>query len=102
MSQSPPTLSEFNAQVASLVDQFGPAAFCAMPGERPEYTLFVEDARVIAEPRSAPRYPYGLHCELRTGLPDDQVADYLNKWLTTGEAYKEFLGMNVCRYNCQD
>jgi hypothetical protein len=100
MSQSPPTPSEFNAQVASLVEELGPAAFCAAPGQRPEYTLFVEDKQVVAEPRNAPRYPYGLYCEIRTGLSDDQIADYLNKWLTTGGAYEEFLGMNVCRFNC--
>jgi hypothetical protein len=100
MSQGPPSQSEFNAQVASLIEQHGPASFCAPPGQRPEYTLFVEERQVIAEPRNAPRYPYGLYCEIRTGLSDDKVADSLSKWLTSGEAYEAFLGMNICRYNC--
>ena len=100
MNQSPPSLSDFNAQVTSLVEQFGAAAFCAPSGRFPEYTLFVDDDRVIAEPRGAPRHPYGVFCEISNELSESQITDRLNKWLETGEAYEEFLGMNVCRYNC--
>ena len=95
MIQNPPSQSDFNAQVGSLIDQLGSAAFCARPGHRPEYTLFVDDNRVVAESRDAPRYPYGLYCEIHTGLSDSEVANYLNKWLTTGQAYETFLSMNV-------
>ncbi|MES9960117.1 MAG: hypothetical protein ABW089_06770 [Sedimenticola sp.] len=100
MNQSPPSLTEFNSQVADLVERLGAGAFCASPGQHPEYTLFVENNQVIAEPRSAPRHPYGVYCSISAGLSAEKMAERLNKWLTTGEAYQEFLAMNVCRYNC--
>lgn len=100
MPHTPPSLSEFNAQVTSLVNQFGAAAFCAPTGKQPDYTLFVEDDQVIAESRGAPRHPYGVYCEVGAGLSESQMADKLSSWLTTGQAYQQFLGMNVCRYNC--
>lgn len=100
MNENPPDLAEFNTQVASLIEQLGAAAFCAPPGLSAEYSLFVEGDQVIAEPRGAPRHPYGVHCEISAGLSDSQIVDRFNKWLETGEAYEEFLGMNVCRYNC--
>lgn len=101
MSQSsPPSPEEFNTQVARLVKQLGASAFCALPGQLPEYTLFVEDGQVIAEPKYAPRHPYGVHCEISREMSEDQAADYVYRWLSTGAAYQEFLGMNVCRYNC--
>jgi hypothetical protein len=44
-----------------------------------------------------PRYPYGFYCQVRDGLSDSQMAERLDSWLKSGEAYQEFLAMNVCR-----
>jgi len=100
MGQNPPSLTEFNKQVSDLIERFGATAFCAASDQFPEYTLFVEENKVIAEPRNAPRHPYGVYCNISVGLSDAEMAEQLNRWLTTGEAYQEFLAMNVCRYNC--
>ena len=100
MSDAPPDISEFNAQAALLIEQLGAAAFCALPGQMSDYTLFVEGSNVIAESRGAPRHPYGVSCEINAGLSDDQLSELVTEWLDSGEAYQAFLGMNVCRYNC--
>ena len=100
MSEKPPSLAEFNVQVAGLVESLGAAAFCAPAGQTPEYSLFVEEGRVIAEPKSSPRHPYGVYCEISDGLSAAGMSERVKEWVKNGEAYDEFLGMIVCRYNC--
>ncbi|MEW8579691.1 MAG: hypothetical protein AB2591_05085 [Candidatus Thiodiazotropha sp.] len=100
MSHSPPTVTEFYGQVTGLIAELGAAAFCASPGGLPQFTLFVDGNRVIAEPRNAPRHPYGVYCTLSEGLTEEQLTEHLHKWLNSGEAYQQFLSMNLCRYNC--
>ena len=100
MSQTPPSQTEFNTQVTALIEQHGAAAFCASPGQHPDYTLFVDEQTVVAEPRNAPRHPYGIYCHLTAELSEAEMGQRVKKWLETGEAYQEFLAMNVCRYNC--
>ncbi|MEW8338679.1 MAG: hypothetical protein AB2708_02445 [Candidatus Thiodiazotropha taylori] len=99
MSQ-PPSRNEFDAQAAELINELGATAFCAPPGKMPDYTLFVDDNRVIAEPRSGPRHPYGIHCEVREGVTQSQMGEALHTWLESGEAYEAFISTNVCRFNC--
>ncbi|MBW9258800.1 MAG: hypothetical protein K1562_14400 [Candidatus Thiodiazotropha sp. (ex. Lucinisca nassula)] len=99
MSQ-PPSRDEFNAQAAELIKALGAAAFCAPSGKTPAYTLFVDEERVIAEPKSAPRHPYGIHYEIREGDTGSQVEEALKQWLDSGEAYEAFISTNVCRFNC--
>jgi hypothetical protein len=38
--------------------------------------------------------------ELEQPLPDADIDPKIRKWLEQGEAYEDYLGMNVCRYNC--
>jgi hypothetical protein len=54
MNQDPPELADFNSQVEDLITQYGAAAFCTSSGQSPTYVLFVEEDKVIAEPRNAP------------------------------------------------
>jgi hypothetical protein len=100
MNQTPPSLTDFNTQAMRLIEQHGAAAFCAATDRHPDFTLFVDDNQVVAEPRNAPRHPYGIYCRLNSGCSEDDISERVNEWLTTGEAYQEFLAMNVCRYNC--
>ncbi|ODB89656.1 hypothetical protein A3194_10920 [Candidatus Thiodiazotropha endoloripes] len=100
MSQTPPSRDEFNAQATELINELGTTAFCAPPGKMPDYTLFVDDNRVIAEPRGEPRHPYGIHCEVPEGMTQPQMDEALQKWLESGEAYEAFISTNVCRFNC--
>lgn len=100
MNQSPPSLTDFNTQVEALIADYGAAAFCAPEDQTPEFSLFVEDLQVIAEPRNAPRHPYGIYCRVKSGSTEQAMAQRLDSWLKSGEAYQEFLAMNVCRYNC--
>ena len=100
MINSPPSPTEFNDQVIALIKQYGESAFCSSSGQLPDFTLFVEDQTVIAEPRNAPRHPYGLFCTINPQSSETQVNEHIHKWLESGEAYKEFMVMNVCRYNC--
>ena len=100
MTQSPPERSDFNAEVTALVAQHGACAFCGSENTPPAYVLFVEGNRVIAEPKDGPRYPYGFYCQIVDGLSELEQTRRLESWVDSGEAYQEFLAMNVCRYNC--
>lgn len=100
MSQNPPSLEDFNTQVEALIAQFGAGTFCATEGMSPDYSLFVEEDQVIAEPRTGPRHAYGFFCTVKGGLNESEMGLAMEKWLQSGEAYQEFLAMNVCRYNC--
>ena len=96
----PLTLTGFNLQVKALLARYGAEAFAAPIGQLPRYTLFVEGGEVMAEASDSPRFRYGAFCELGHSVPADAVADHVRKWLQGGEAYDNYLGMNVCRYNC--
>ena len=97
MSQHPPSQTDFDRQVDALFDQYGECAFAALEGQLPSYTLFVEGDQVIAEPRTSPRHRYGAFCELDRPLGDAEIKIRVRQWLTRGEAYQRFLGMNCCR-----
>ena len=96
----PLTETCFNTQVDGLLELLGAAAFTALPGRLPAYTLFVEMGTVLAEPRESPRHPYGAYCEILHPLTDAALQQQVAQWLTSGQAYERYLSMNVCRYNC--
>ena len=97
---NPLTLTGFNHQVKGLLENHGAAAFAALPGQLPQYTLFVDEGEVVAEPQESPRHRYGVYCELSRPLRGDALESFVEKWLQRGEAHERYLGMNVCRYNC--
>jgi hypothetical protein len=96
----PLTLAGFNHQVRALFSRYGARAFAAPIGRLPAYTLFVEGGEVVAEPGESPKHRYGVFCELGHSVPDAAVDDRIFRWLEQGEAHENYLGMNVCRYNC--
>ncbi len=96
----PLTRRGFDRQVQALFARHGADAFAAPAGARPRFTLFVDGGTVVAEPRSAVRHRYGAHCELPASLPAVNAARQAQVWLDNGAAYDDYLGMNVCRYNC--
>ena len=91
---------EFNRQVEALFETYGASAFAAVASQHPQYTLFVEDDKVVAESAESPRHGYGAFCELDHALSDVAVDARVRQWLSCGEAYSLYLSMNVCRYNC--
>ena len=78
----------------------GASAFAAAAGRYPQYTLFVEGDRVVAESAESPRHRYGAFCELDHALSDTASDDRVRQWLSSGEAYGLYMSMNVCRYSC--
>ena len=96
----PLTRQGFDEQVHSLMQQHGNKAFAAVEGHWPQRTLFVEQGTVIAEDQTSPRHRYGVYCELSKPMDADGAASVVEKWLANGEAYGQYLSMNVCRYNC--
>lgn len=93
--------SEFNQQVETLLTTHGAASFAAVTGTYPRHTLFIAGDRVIAESADSPRHRYGTFCELDSTLNDEALTAYVWEWLNSGDAHEQYLGMNVCRYNCQ-
>lgn len=92
--------SDFNQQVEQLFTLHGAAAFAAPSGHYPQFTLFVEEETVVAESASSPRHQYGTFCELDQPLVGAELEKHMWHWLRSGEAYDQFLGMNVCRFGC--
>ena len=96
----PLSLTGFNTQAERLVAGYGAAAFTAPAGQLPQYTLFVDGGEVVAESAGSPRHRYGVYCELPRRLSGEALEAYVQKWLQRGTAHDDYLGMNVCRYNC--
>lgn len=90
----------FNRQVDHLIGKHGAGAFAAMTGDYPQYTLFVEGGEVIVESAKSPRHRYGVYCEIENTVPANSIETQVRHWLVNGEAYQQYLAMNVCRYNC--
>lgn len=95
----PLTRRGFDRQVMALFDLFGAGAFAAPVGALPTFSLFVEGGKVVAEPATSPRHRYGAFLEMPGAGHGDSDAQALS-WLQSGQAYDQYLGMNVCRYNC--
>lgn len=96
--QHPLTQSGFNRQVKGLFEMFGAEAFAAPEGALPPFSLFVDGGKVVAEPATSARHRYGAYLEI--GGQGSDVASQVLSWLQSGQAYDQYLGMNVCRYNC--
>lgn len=90
----------FRRQVESLIQKYGAEAFVAPDGERADVTLFVDAGEVVAETRGNPRHPYGAFLELGAGADTSDISGRVRHWLDSGEAYRHYLSMNVCRFNC--
>ena len=90
----------FNRQVDRYIKKHGASAFAAIYGNIPQYTLFVDGGDVILESSESPRHRYGVYCEIDQSLTASAVEKQVNQWLANGEAYQQYLAMNVCRYNC--
>jgi len=90
----------FNNQVRELMQQHGASALAAPAGQRAAVTLFVDSGEVVAETVGNPRHPYGAFLELLAPVPAADIEDKVQYWLDSGEAYRQYLSMNVCRYNC--
>jgi hypothetical protein len=90
----------FKRQVRELMQQHGATAFAAPAGQRAAVTLFVDSGEVVAETVGNPRHPYGAFLELQAPVPATDIEDRVQYWLDSGEAYRHYLSMNVCRYNC--
>ena len=90
----------FTLQVQKLVEQYGASVFAAEYPDIPERTLFVDVGEVVAEGHGSPRHRYGAYCELQEALQGEALEQFVQQWLTSGEAYELYIGMNVCRYGC--
>lgn len=90
----------FNRQVQALVKQHGCHAFVALAGRHSELSLFVDYGEVIDVSVFSPKHPYGVFMVLDEPLPKEKISSVFNQWLLSGEAYQQYLGMNVCRYQC--
>lgn len=85
----------FDQQVKALIQEHGSAEFCAPTGELPNLTLFVDGGEVIAETADNPRHKYGLFYELLGDSDRSSSHSRLENWLASGEAYGNYLAINV-------
>jgi hypothetical protein len=94
------TARGFRYQVEGLFEIHGPCAFATVQDALPDRTLFVEGGEVIAEGAGSPRHRYGVYCELDHDMDQQTCEAFVRQWLECGDAHEQYLGMNVCRYNC--
>ncbi len=94
--KTPLSPAGFQAQVQDLFDQHSAGAFVATSNKAAAFSLFVELGEVIVEPQGAAKFPYGL-CFQQSFLNSSET---IEDWLENGEAYAQYLSMNVCRYQC--
>lgn len=85
----------FREQVEALFDHHGASAFAALAGTLPPMTLFVDGQNVVADSEQSPRHRYGVYCELNHPLHDEALAQYMRRWLESGEAYSTYISMKV-------
>lgn len=90
----------FAKQVRRLFDEHGALSFAAGPGAQPKFSLFVEAGTVVAESQKSPRHRYGAFCAMASAVDTACAEQQALTWLESGEAYSDYLSMNVCRYNC--
>ncbi|HEY5734318.1 MAG TPA: hypothetical protein VIU36_06105 [Gammaproteobacteria bacterium] len=90
----------FDRQVKALFEAHGYETFAALPDVMPVKSLFVEQGTVIAEAQDSPRFQYGTYCELPGASGPEQIKQAVERWVSSGQAYDSYLGMNVCRHNC--
>lgn len=94
------TAEGFRRQVEQLFEIHGVCTFSAAEDGIPDRTIFVEGGEVIAETAESPRHRYGVYCKLDEDMNKDACEAYVRRWLKRGDAHEQYLGMNVCRYNC--
>ena len=98
--ENPLSQPGFNQQVLRLVQEHGAENFAAGSGQRARYTLFVEGGEILRQQAGDARYPYGSFLELHKEFDAAERAKLVIDWIESGEAYQQYLSMNVCRYNC--
>jgi len=97
---NPLTKAGFNQQAAKLIEEFGFEAFCAHQGKVANRTFFVEGGELVAQTPENPRHRYGVYFEVGQQVPKETLKKHFDLWISRGEAYSAYVGMNVCRYNC--
>lgn len=90
----------FDKQLFKLIESLGHASFASESGTYPQKTVFVEVGDVVAEGVESPRHKYGSFCEIAKGLDENAVVNTVERWINSGEAYRQYISSNVCRYNC--
>ena len=98
--RNPLTETGFTHQIGKLVEEFGFEAFCAPQGRVANRTFFVEGGEVVSESLESPKHRYGVFFQAGQQVSAETMKGNFYKWLSSGEAYSEYIGMNVCRYNC--
>lgn len=84
----------FDAQLFAILAHHGGEALTARSGRPAALAVFAAEAALEPVTASDPRHRYGL-C-----YSAEASAGSLEDWITSGEAYKEYLSMNVCRFGC--
>ena len=88
----------FDQALRRALDAVGWGTIASDDGRRPSHTVFVDgaDLQVIGE--GDPRHPYGIFLAGpgRGGEPAARV----EAWISSGEAYTEYLASNTCRFGC--
>ena len=97
---NPLTKTGFNQQAIKLVEELGFENFCASQGKVANRTFFVEGGELIAQTLENPRHRYGVFFEVGQQVSEETLKDHFYQWISSGRAYSEYMGMNVCRYNC--
>lgn len=82
----------FDAQLRSIVKTHGAEALIGRPDSPAKISVFAGAQALEVSGQDDPRHRYGLTYD---GLPDA-----IEAWIANGEAYDDYLSMNICRFSC--
>lgn len=92
----------FNRQLMALINAYPSDHFISMPGQPEKGRIFVNQDILVAEGEESPRFKYGMALELDEVLPEQALSNKLKSWVSSGNAYRDYISINVCRFSCFD
>jgi DNA-directed RNA polymerase subunit L len=91
----------FNRQLMAVIaDPEVAKKLALLPNKPNELSVFVEGDQVVLEGLDSPRFKYGLHLTLTEELMPQAVVNKVKNWVQSGEAYRDYISANVCRFSC--
>lgn len=99
---NPISKHHFNQQLNRLIETQGARAFVQLPSAEADLKLFVDQGVLVAEGGDSPRFKYGIGLALSEQYPSQAIENKVKNWLSSGNAYGDYISVNVCRFSSLD
>lgn len=99
---NPISKHHFNQQLNRLIETHGARAFVQVPSAEADLKLFVDQGVLVAKGVESPSFKYGLCLDLSEQYPSQAIENKIKNWLSSGNAYGDYISVNVCRFSSMD